>query len=343
MNFISYVSKFNIFAMCEIWANSESDFTNFMPDYQHFVYARKKSPRAVRNSGGVTVLVKNDLIQNGTIEIIFSHLSDCVVLLMDNSNCSRLEDIILIFVYVSPENSKIYSAQNPNGIKLLDDQICEIITSYPMSEIFIAEDMNTRIKDFCDYITDDDLDFVFGLDTSYMYPIDSFDLPRKSKDNIYNNFGLSLVELCCTYGIHVLNGGLFNDIQVEYTCFVNNGASAVDYMMASTNLFPYFSDFGVSDSLFSIHCPVYCTLKLERHCVQIDSVTGEKLKPWEKIKWNESMKGDFLERFRNIFNNFRITFENSSTSAVDKLSVFIRMFQDAAVNMKRNKQTRIFC
>ena len=104
--------------------------------------------------------------------------------------------------------------------------------------------------------------------------------------------------------------------------------------MASTNLFPYFSDFGVSDNLFSIHCPVYCPLKLESHCVQSDSVTGEKLKSWEKIKWNESMKGDFLERFRNIFNNFRITFENSSTSAVDKLSASIRMFQDAAVNMK---------
>ena len=114
--------------------------------------------------------------------------------------------------------------------------------------------MNARIKDFGDYITDDDLDFVFGLDTSY--PFDSFDLPRKSKDNIYNNFGLSLVELCCTYGIHVLNGRLFNDIQGEYTCFVNNGASVVDYMMASTNLFPYFSDFGVSDNLFSIHCTV---------------------------------------------------------------------------------------
>ena len=49
--------------------------------------------------------------------------------------------------------------------------------------------MNARIKDFFDYVTDDDLDFVFGLDTSYIF--ESFDLPRKSKDNIYNNFGLS--------------------------------------------------------------------------------------------------------------------------------------------------------
>ena len=142
--------------------------------------------------------------------------------------------------------------------------------------------------------------------------------------------------------IHVLNGRLFNDIQGEFTCFVNNGASVVGYMIASTNLFPYFSDFGVSDILFSIHCPVYCTLKLERHCVQSDSVPGEKLKSWEKIKWNESMKGDFLERFRNIFNNFGITFENSGTSAIDKLSAFIRMFQDEAVNMKCKNRTRNF-
>ena len=253
----------------------------------------------------MTVLIKNDLIQNGTFKIISSHLSDCVVLLMDNSNCSWLEDIILIFAYALPENSTIYSAQNPNGIELLDDQICEVITSNQRSEIFIAGDMNAPIIDFCDYITDDDLDFVFDRDTSYSF--DSFDLHRKSKDNIYNNFGLSLVEICFTYGIHVLNGRLFNDIQGEYTCFVYNGASVVDYMMTSTNSFQYFSEFGVSDNLFSIHCPVYCTLKLESYCVQSDSVTREKLRSWEKIKWNESMKGDCLERFRNFFNNFRIT------------------------------------
>ena len=56
--------------------------------------------------------------------------------------------------------------------------------------------MNAHINDFCDCFTDDDLDFVFGPDTSY--PVDSFDLHSKSKDNVYNTFGLSLVEMCWT-------------------------------------------------------------------------------------------------------------------------------------------------
>ena len=62
---------------------------------------------------------------------------------------------------MSPENSPIYSEQNPNGIDLLNDKLSDIISSYPNAEILLAGDLNARIKYFCGYIPNDELDFVF--------------------------------------------------------------------------------------------------------------------------------------------------------------------------------------
>ena len=51
---------------------------------------------------------------------------------------------------------------------------------------------------------------------------------RKSKDESYNRFGTFFIDLCCTYGIRVLNGRLFNDKNGEITCTANEGSSIVD-------------------------------------------------------------------------------------------------------------------
>ena len=58
---------------------------------------------------------------------------------------------------------------------------------YPNAEIIIAGDLNSRTKDFPDFIPDDDLNFIFG-ETDY--PSDHFNLNRKSKDcHTHNRFG----------------------------------------------------------------------------------------------------------------------------------------------------------
>ena len=77
---------------------------------------------------------------------------------------------------------------------------------YPTAELLLAGDLNARISTLQDFIPYDDLKFVFG-DTDY--PTDTFDIPRKSKDETYNRFGISFLDICCTYNIHVLNGRLF--------------------------------------------------------------------------------------------------------------------------------------
>jgi len=97
----------------------------------------------------------------------------------------------------------------------------------------IGGDLNARIKDFIDFIDDDNLDYVYNGDVAY--PGDEFRLPRASSDSNYNTFGLSLIDLCCSKDVHVLNGR-FSDVNVHITCTANGGSSVVDYLVASTGV-----------------------------------------------------------------------------------------------------------
>lgn len=54
-------------------------------------------------------------------------------------------------------------------------------------------------------------------------------------DTEYNTFGRSLIELCYSHDIHMLNGR-FSD-PGHYTCIANGGHSTVDHILVSSPLF----------------------------------------------------------------------------------------------------------
>ena len=110
-----------------------------------------------------------------------------------------------------------------------------IVTSYADASLFLAGDLNSRTSNLQDFIAKDNLDFILGRDA--YYESDDFNMERKSKDLCTNSFRVSLIQLCKTYAIHVFNGRLHQDQEGENTCIANEGASVVDYMIASTCLF----------------------------------------------------------------------------------------------------------
>lgn len=67
--FKEYLKRFDIFSLCETWGKNLSDFENFLEGYTAFTKVRKKRFLRGRYSGGVTVFVKNKLMQQGLIEI----------------------------------------------------------------------------------------------------------------------------------------------------------------------------------------------------------------------------------------------------------------------------------
>ena len=94
------------------------------------------------------------------------------------------------------------------------------------------------------------------------------------------------MELCCTFNIHILNGRLFGDKDVNGTCLANNGTSVVDYMIALTTLFSKFTHFAVEDFDISDHLPIFCTLSLHERSkvLTFDESQATETNVWEKYK-----------------------------------------------------------
>ena len=240
-------------------------------------------------------------------------MPECVVLLIDSNFILLTYDIILYFAYVAREGSPHCVNGDDDGIELLADRYNSIVTDYPNAALFLAGDFNARIKDFLDYIPSDDLEYVFGNDADY--PAYEFNMSRKTKDNVYNNFGLSLIDLCCTFDVHALNGRMFDDLQGNFACTANNGTSKVDYMLASSSLFNIISNFGTGDIDFSVHFPLYYTITVTASNIGFDQ-SDDPLTPWIKYKWNSNFKDDYINNFKTHFRDFNRYSETSEHESV---------------------------
>ena len=308
-SFQNYCQLFDIIALHETWQENAHDFDTFIKGFSNFDSMRRKKRNAVRGSDGVSVFIKDWLVQTNGIQRIFENFRVCIVLLFKADTFHRQNDLIMLFTYMPPEYFPVYT-QEDNGIVLLNENINEILLRYPNAELFLSGDLNSRFADLQDFIPFDDLQFVFGETDN---PTDQFDTPRKSKDDTCNRFGTSLIDLCCAHNIHVLNGRLFDDSAGEITCVANSGRSVVDYMLASTTLFNSFTNFQVGNEDFSDHFPITCKLLLSCHKHKISRDLWQEMlneSKWSRYKWKENKKAEFLEHFNTLFLNFKNQISN---------------------------------
>ena len=85
----------------------------------HFDCVRKRYNNSIRNSGGVSVFVKEEHVTSYLVSHIKHDITDFVVLSVKGSVFHSMKHIILCITYISPEGSPIYSNQLDNtGIVL---------------------------------------------------------------------------------------------------------------------------------------------------------------------------------------------------------------------------------
>ena len=190
-----------------------------------------------------------------------------------------------------------------------------------------------------DYVPDNDVSFIFEDNIA---PNDEFGLSRKTKDMQYNRFGLSLIELCCTYGMHTLNGHLFNDTEGNFTCIANDGASIVDYMIAATHLFQFFTDFGINDMDWSVHFPLFCKINFTLNEKNNHSLKSNvHLETWHKFKWKPELKEAYIDTFHETFSKLEaelnIRPQNSLFTFLPKFINIVKLSAGRMVNRKREK------
>ena len=70
------------------------------------------------------------------------------MLFLSSEFYESINDIVLIFTYIAPERSPIYTPENDDGIILLNEKLLEIRSVYPKADIVIAGDLTLGRKIF---------------------------------------------------------------------------------------------------------------------------------------------------------------------------------------------------
>lgn len=160
-------------SFCETRQIPLDDFSDLVPGYKNFDSPRFGNKKKQRGSGSVSVFVKNTIVESEYIKRVLEEFEECVVLWISNA-IGLMNDVILVFPYVAPENSPIYNDENSNGIDILSHNLSQIEKEINNISFIIAGDLNARVKDFDDFILED-INYIFFTEAEY--PGDWFYIP----------------------------------------------------------------------------------------------------------------------------------------------------------------------
>jgi hypothetical protein len=213
---------------------------------------------------------------------------------------------------------------------------------YPTAKILLMGDLNARVGQRTDLI-DDSVDHMYNME---WYQPEYFDIPKRSKDNIVNNFGRSLIDLCVTTGIYILNGRGWNDKNGEFTNITENGCSVVDYIIASANLFNIVSSFEIMNFCnigANNHLPLHCALNVCGSVKEISEETHE-LDQITKIKWQNAFSDEFIENLEladtsELKNNFDKLCDSGNIA--DAVNLLIDVLQCAGKCMRQTANNNV--
>ena len=129
-----------------------------------------------------------------------------------------------------------------------------------MIMIMVMGDLNARTNNVSDMIDNDHDDH---LPIGDHYLLDSSIPPRNNQDQVINDRGLSLIDMCISAQLRILNGRKLGDLTGDFTCHKHNGNSSIDYCIVSENLFNEINLFEVGNHLsdLSDHSKISCHIK----------------------------------------------------------------------------------
>ena len=226
------------------------------------IYTKNRKIVARYRSGGIALIVKNELIP--FIHVLKTESKLILWFSISKSIMPNKEALLCGLLYIPPYGTK-YAHADP--YLELQNELYKLCSN--MKHVIILGDFNSRSSTMCDYIRTDDFIceingnqelFDENMDIFHCFENNNIPLERINIDKITNSYGYQLVEFCKNNNIFIMNGRL--DAQLpSLTC---KNSSTVDYMLATANTFENISAFHVLkfDSLYSdAHCPLSVNIK----------------------------------------------------------------------------------
>ena len=254
--------KFDIICLLETFMTEDVLPANILSQYKRYFTPAKKLSKHGRCSGGVIVFVKHTL-KNCVLEIKCK-LDNVITLKLNNYiGKNRSNDAIIIFAYIPPYQSSYYEHLIvKNGIQILEDYVSQLKLSNYNSSFIICGDLNARTSSVQPILQCNEINNFFHENVFNHGPHED-NLERHSSDNLINTFGRSLIDMCATLDLTIMNGHCTGDEGGAFTFISPNGNSVVDYFLVSRCLFNcnISLNLTVHNEILSWHRPISMSLK----------------------------------------------------------------------------------
>lgn len=249
---IKELSKYDIVFLQETHLHENSD-EFVLPGFSKPIhYYRQKRGKAWKASGGISVLIKEELRQH--VRCLPKSNSDLVWLEFKADNDEN-DTLYIASTYIPPENSS-YGRDHTGAIW---DRLQSDVDYYATrGKIIVCGDLNARTGSLEDFITMDRVSNHYHLPPDYTY-----DNARKriSMDKTVTKYGKHFVEMCLNNRMTILNGRTLGDLEGKYTCHTPQGSSVVDYLACSQSITKDIVNMKVKNlTSVSDHCPIELAL-----------------------------------------------------------------------------------
>ena len=266
----------------------------------------KLSPRARRGSGGVGILIRNNVLREFDYSLLDCAHEDILWVELKHHNCKETT-IKLCSCYLPPENSS-----RGNSAQLFYEILTEQLYSYmDGSLILIGGDFNARI----------------GAKQDFNPQLD--ELPsRKAIDFSTNKFGDYLLDFLIDCRLCVLNGR-GHSVKDNFTSVSTKGLAVVDYLCVPYDQLQYWEEFTVTpvtDILGDTKCNIISSALPDHSIVSATWVMSEfyvtqngknQISPMSKEKVAVVAASDKKYNVRDIPENIFVSY--SFNSAIDNI------------------------
>ena len=289
--------KPDILALVETWLKGREEIV--VDGYKWFGCNRHTLHRkAVRGSGGVGVLIREEVLKEYTVEVLDSDVEGILWLRLSKERDE--ESLVLAVCYIPPESSS-REVGVEEILQSLGEQVAKFRSHGPM---ILCGDFNARCG---------------RLD------VECEGMPsRKVIDEVKNSQGEEFVDFLRSVNMGVVNGRKGKD---AFTCVSNRGRSVVDYCVVGAENFSLINNFRVITMTECIE---------EMQCKgEVTRVPDHSLVQWEVLgSWvEEKVEVKVVEKGHVKATRKRVP-ENYLEKEVEKVKSLTRRVVEAGADQK---------
>ena len=216
-NFVKKVNRSDIFCLQE---------TRKVIKIPHYICFNKL--RSNGRGGGVSIGFSRKL-SGGIRRYNTGKREDILAVVLDKSFFKLSNDILLITCYIPPSNSSYVKKVDYDPFEELNTLLEETSEKF---DIILCGDFNSRTDIKSELVLCEDIPGIDLIESSEELNINN----RNNKDAATNSYTTVFMDILTQANLYITNGRTLGDSFGEQTCITYNGASTVDYFLASKSL-----------------------------------------------------------------------------------------------------------